>query len=79
MALSRSRFSEHPLSLEQIRLMISDLNDMLLRAEEMAQLARGGFGAEDRRTIRAEELAAAIKRMQWEIEREGRIGLFDGG
>lgn len=71
-------FSEHPLSPEQIRQMFSDLNEMKLRAEEMAKFARGGFGAEDQRTIRAEELVAAIQRMQWAIEREGSIGASGG-
>ena len=38
-------FSEHPLSLSQIHQMLRDLKEMKLRAEEIALLARGGFGA----------------------------------
>ena len=65
-------FSKHPLTLEQGRQMGRDLDEMKIRAEEMAQLASGGFGPKDQRTIRAEELVAAIQRMQWAIEREGK-------
>ena len=71
-------FSEHPLKPEQVRQMARDLDEMKVRCEEMAQMTRNGFGAEDQRTIRAEELLAAIQRMQWALDRQGRTGAAVG-
>ena len=62
------------LTVGQVRQITSDLNEVKLRAERIADVVRVGFGPKDHRTIRAEELVAAIQRMQWAIEREGRIG-----
>ena len=39
------------------------------RAEEIAQLMTAGYGPSDRKAVRADELNAAIQRLQWELER----------
>ena len=61
----------NPLTKEQLRQMKRDLDEMKVRADEMASLLGTGFGAEDQRALRAQELSAAIQRLQWAFDREG--------
>ena len=61
--------SRYPLTIDQFRDMKRDLAEMQIRATEMLNLMVAGCGESDPRTIRAEELAAAIQRLQWAIER----------
>jgi hypothetical protein len=63
--------TQYPLTIEQLRVMVRDLADMKTRADEMFNLMKAGCGETDQRTLRAEELTAAIQRLQWAIERTG--------
>jgi hypothetical protein len=51
-----------------------DLEEMKVRSDEMASLLAAGLGDEDQRTLRAQEVSAAIQRLQWAMERSGRRG-----
>jgi hypothetical protein len=61
--------TQYPLTSDQLNEMVQDLANMHLRAEEMFHLMAAGCGPSDQRTIRAEELAAAIQRLEWAIKR----------
>jgi len=61
--------TQYPLTIEQMRTMAQDLEDMKVRADEMFHLMSAGCGETDPRTVRAEELVAAIQRLQWALER----------
>ena len=61
--------SRYPLTIEQLREINRDLADMKVRAEEMLNLMGAACGEADQRAVRAQELAAAIQRLQWAIER----------
>ncbi len=58
-----------PLTVAQLRQAKEDLAAMKERAEEISQLMTAGYGPADRKAIRADELNAAIQRLQWELER----------
>lgn len=64
--------TQNPLTVEQLRQMQRDLVEMKMRSDEMSALLCAGFGADDQRTFRAQELSSAILRLQWAIERGGR-------
>jgi hypothetical protein len=59
----------YPLTIDQVRQVKNDLDGMRARAEEISQLMQAGYGDADRKFIRAEEVNAAIQRLQWELER----------
>jgi hypothetical protein len=59
----------HPPTVDQIRQAKLDLAEMKKRAEEMAGFMSAGYGFDDPRAIRAQELAAAFQRLLWELER----------
>ena len=61
--------AQYRLSGEQLRQIELDLTEMCVRADEMFRLLTAGFGDADPRAIRAEELMAAIQRLQWAMER----------
>ena len=52
---------------------------MQVRADEMFHLLTAGFGDADQRAIRAEELTAAIQRLQWAMERTDEDHVAAGG
>jgi hypothetical protein len=67
-----SQFSmpdRYPPTIDQLRQVKNDLDGMRARAEEISQLMQAGYGDADRKSIRAEEVNAAIQRLQWELER----------
>jgi uncharacterized coiled-coil DUF342 family protein len=67
-----SQFSmpdRYPLTIDQVQQVKNDLDGMRARAEEISQLMHAGYGDADRKFIRAEEVNAAIQRLQWELER----------
>jgi hypothetical protein len=59
----------YPLTVAQLRQAKEDLSAMKERAEEISQLLTAGYGPSDQKAIRADELNAAIQRLQWELER----------
>jgi hypothetical protein len=59
----------YPLTVAQLRQAKEDLAAMKERAEEISQLLAAGYGPADQKAIRADELNAAIQRLQWELER----------
>lgn len=59
----------YPLTISQLRQAQDDLVAMQERAEEISQLMTAGYGASDPKAVRADELKAAIQRLQWELER----------
>jgi hypothetical protein len=59
----------YPLTVAQLRQAKEDLAAMKERAEEISQLLAAGYGSSDQKAIRADELNAAIQRLQWELER----------
>jgi hypothetical protein len=61
--------TQYPLTVEQLSQMKQDLSEMEVRASEIHHLMAAGFGEADQRTIRAEELSAAIQRLRWAMER----------
>jgi hypothetical protein len=58
-------------TIDQIRQAKLDLAEMKERAEEISRFTSAGYGESDRRTVRAQELVAALQRLIWEIERDG--------
>jgi hypothetical protein len=60
----------YPLTVEQMRQTNRDVAAMTEHAEEIAQLLLAGYGEHDRRTIRAQEVHAALVRLQTELGRE---------
>jgi hypothetical protein len=61
--------AKYPLTVEQVRQIEQDLAEMRIRAEEIFHLMSAGCGESDPRTSRAEEVAGAIQRLQWAMER----------
>jgi hypothetical protein len=61
--------AKYPLTTEQYRQIELDLAEMRVRADEIFHLMSAGCGESDPRTSRAEEVAAAIQRLQWAMER----------
>jgi hypothetical protein len=59
----------YPLTVAQLRQAKEDLAAMKERAAEISQLMAAGYGVSDQKAIRADELNAAIQRLQWELER----------
>ena len=59
----------YPLTVAQLRQAREDLAAMRERAEEISKLMMAGYGPSDRKAVRADELNAAIQRLQWELER----------
>ena len=60
---------QDPLTIEQLRQMKRDLEEMKVRADEMTALLGTGFGTKDQRARRAQELSGAIQRLQWAFDR----------
>lgn len=60
----------YPLTIDQVRQTMRDLNALTEQAEEIAKLMLAGYGEHDRRTIRAQEAHAALVRFQTELGRE---------
>jgi hypothetical protein len=59
----------YPLTVAQLRQTKEELAAMRERAEEISQLISAGYGPRDPKTIRAGELAGAVQRLQWELDR----------
>jgi hypothetical protein len=63
----------HSLTIQQLQQMARDLSQMQVLADATTQLLAATFGESDNRTIRAGEVAAAVQRLKWALERaEGR-------
>jgi hypothetical protein len=60
----------YPLTVDQLRDTIRDLNSMTDQAETIAHLMLACYGEQDRRTIRAQEAHAALVRLQTELGRD---------
>ena len=58
-----------PLTVEQRRQLIQDLASVEERLEAIAVLMRASYGDDSQPAIRAEETAAALQRLKWELER----------
>jgi hypothetical protein len=65
---------QHSLTIQQSQQVARDLSEMQVLAVGTAQLLAATFGLFDNRTIRAGEVAAAVQRLTWALERadEGR-------
>ena len=61
----------YPLTIAQLRQAKEDLAAMKTQAEEIARLMSAGYGPSDPKSVRADELNAAIQRLMWELERSG--------
>lgn len=61
----------YPPTIDQIRQAKQDLAEMKERSEAIAGFMSAGYGPDDPRAIRAQEVAAAFQRLLWEIERAG--------
>jgi hypothetical protein len=61
--------TNHPLTIEQMRLAKQDLADMQVRAEELWRLMTAAYGETDLRAVRAGDLHGAVKRLCWVLER----------
>jgi hypothetical protein len=55
-------------SIAQLKMTIDRIAAMETEAQEIARLMYAGYGADDRRAIRAGEMLAAIQRLRWELE-----------
>jgi hypothetical protein len=62
-----------PLSVRQLQQVQEDMTELADRAEEITKLMLAAYGPEDLRSVRAEEICAAIQRLQWAIERQPKI------
>jgi len=61
----------YPLTISQLRQAKEDLAVMKTQAEEIARLMAAGYGPSDPKSVRADELNAAVQRLMWELERSG--------
>ena len=52
-----------------------DLTRLKIQCEAVLEKVRSIYGAEDRRTIRAQELCNDLQRLHWALSREGPIAL----
>jgi len=64
-----SRDNPHPLTDEQTVQLRHDLTFIEERLQDIALLMRVSYGDNSQPTIRAEETAAALQRLKWELER----------
>jgi hypothetical protein len=62
-----------PLSVQQLRQLHEDVAELADRAQEITTLLQASHGPEDPRAVRAQEVGAAIQRLQWAIERQPTI------
>ena len=62
-----------PLSIQQLRQVQEDVAELTDRAEKTTKHMLAAYGPEDPRVVRAQEVRAAIQRLQWAIERQPKI------
>ena len=62
-----------PLSIRQLQQVQEDVAELTDRAEEITRLMLAAYGPEDPRAVRAQEIRAAIQRLQWAIDRQPKI------
>jgi len=62
-------FPREELSVQQLRQIIKDLDEMKRQVGEMANRMAAGFGDGDARTFRAREVVGALQRLEWAINR----------
>ena len=64
--------AEHfPPTVQQISQVWLDIDDMKERVAGIVMLAQACYGEEGEPTIRAGEVAAAVQRLEWALERAG--------
>ena len=59
----------HPLTAEQKRQLDGDIADVEERLRDISVLMRVCHGEDSQAAIRADETAAALQRLKWELER----------
>ena len=64
-----SRDGLHPLTVEHTVQLRRDLSLVEERLRDIAILMRVGYGEESQAVIRADETAASLQRLKWELER----------
>ena len=64
-----SRDDLHPLTIEQTVQLRRDLSLVEERLRDIAILMRVSYGEESQAVIRADETAASLQRLKWELER----------
>jgi hypothetical protein len=64
---------QEPLSIRQLQQVQEDVAELADRAGKITKHMFAAYGQEDPRVVRAQEVGAAIQRLQWEIERQPKI------
>ena len=62
-----------PLSLKQLQQVQEDVAELTDSAGKITKLMLAGYGPQDPRVVRAQEVRAAIQRLQWAMERQPKI------
>ena len=62
-----------PLSIRQLQQVQEDVAELTGRAEKITKYMLAAYGPEDPRAVRAQEVSAAIQRLQWATERQPKI------
>jgi len=62
-----------PLSIQRLRQVQEDVAELTDRAGKITKHMLAAYGPEDPRVVRAQEVGAAIQRLQWAIERQPKI------
>jgi hypothetical protein len=74
LCLQRDPSLREPQSAAQIGTTRVHLGAMECEAQEIARLMYEGYGADDRRAIRAGEMLASIQRLRWELDPDPQQG-----
>lgn len=61
------------LSIQQLRQVQEDVAELTDHAEKITKHMLSAYGPDDPRVVRAQEIRAAIQRLQWAIERQPKI------
>jgi hypothetical protein len=59
----------HPLTVGQSRQLDEDLLQIQTQATGIEALLKAAYGYQDERAVRASEVSAALKRLQWALDR----------
>jgi hypothetical protein len=62
-----------PLCIQQLQQVQEDVAELKDRAKKITKHMLASYGPEDPRVVRAQEVGAAIQRLQWAIERQPKI------
>jgi hypothetical protein len=66
--------SDHELlSIQQLQQVQEDMTELAHRAEEIENLMLAAYVPQDPQAVRAQEICAAIQRLQWAMERQSHI------